>query len=76
MKQRDNAAKIVGQEPIIEYAGRRAGDPAVLIAGINKAKTVLNWEPKYGIKEIIKHAWEWEQKYQEYDTYKWETGEC
>ena len=52
----NHAAKIVGQEPIIEYAGRRAGDPAVLIAGINKAKTVLNWEPKYGIKEIIKHA--------------------
>lgn len=38
---------------------RRAGDPAMLIADNNKAKTVLGWNPKYGIQEILETAWKW-----------------
>jgi UDP-glucose 4-epimerase len=40
---------------------RRQGDPAVLVADSSKAKNLLNWEPHYGLKEIIKTAWEWHQ---------------
>jgi len=58
------AGKVVGKEPIIQYCGRRAGDPAILTADITKAKNILNWIPQYNIKDIIQHAWNWEQKYE------------
>jgi UDP-glucose 4-epimerase len=39
---------------------RRAGDPSMLIASSEKAKTVLGWEPKYtDILRIIETAWNW-----------------
>lgn len=41
-------------------AERRPGDPAVLIASSEKARTILGWERKYtDIEEIIKTAWKW-----------------
>ncbi len=43
-----------------ETAGRRTGDPAVLIAGSDKIKRELKWRPQYtDIGEIIKTAWRW-----------------
>lgn len=36
-----------------EIVGRRAGDPAKLIASNNKAKEILGWIPKYNLKDII-----------------------
>jgi UDP-glucose 4-epimerase len=57
-------AKNIAKRPIkaVENS-RRAGDPAVLVADSSKAKTELNWHPKYpDIENIIKHAWEWEKK--------------
>lgn len=59
----DVAAKIVGKEPIIEYAGRRAGDPAMLIADISKAERLLGWKPMYSIEGSIRHAWVWEKSF-------------
>ena len=39
---------------------RRAGDPSVLIASSDKAKTVLGWKPKYDdLETIISTAWNW-----------------
>ena len=43
------------------YMDRRPGDPACLFASNEIAKIILEWIPKYGINEIIKSAWEWEQ---------------
>jgi UDP-glucose 4-epimerase len=60
------AAKVVGKEHInVEYAGRRAGDPAMLIADISKAKELLGWEPIFTIEDTIEHAWYWEKKFAE-----------
>lgn len=36
---------------------RRAGDPAKLIATSKKAKRVLNWSPKFGLKEMVESTW-------------------
>jgi UDP-glucose 4-epimerase len=55
-------SKIVGKDTITEYKARRLGDPAILVADISKAKSILGWEPKYNISDIIQHAWNWEQK--------------
>jgi UDP-glucose 4-epimerase len=58
------AAKVVGKDHInIEYAGRRAGDPAMLIADISKAEQLLGWKPTYTIEDTIKHAWLWEKDF-------------
>jgi UDP-glucose 4-epimerase len=36
----------------------RAGDPAVLIADINKAKGELGWMPKANLNQIISGSWQ------------------
>ncbi|MDN6625721.1 MAG: UDP-glucose 4-epimerase GalE [Pisciglobus halotolerans] len=58
------AREVTGKEILAEIAERRAGDPSVLIAASDKAKTVLGWKPKYNsIKDIIATAWNWHQKH-------------
>ncbi len=48
--------------PIVE-TDRRAGDPAVLVAGSEKIKTELGWRPRYETLEtIIQTAWNWHRK--------------
>lgn len=41
---------------------RRPGDVPAIYADSLKAKTLLGWEPKYGLKDIVYSAWEWEKK--------------
>ena len=36
----------------------RAGDPAVLLAAIDKAKNELGWKPKASLTEIITSSWQ------------------
>jgi UDP-glucose 4-epimerase len=49
--------------PAVE-SPRRAGDPAVLVAGSDKIIRELGWKPKYAdLKTIIKSAWDWHQKH-------------
>jgi UDP-glucose 4-epimerase len=55
------AGQVVGKTPTVVYAPRRAGDPAMLVADISHAKNVLDWTPEYDIRDIIAHAWDWEQ---------------
>lgn len=39
---------------------RRAGDPPKLVAGADKIKTVLGWQPRYSdLDTIIETAWNW-----------------
>lgn len=58
----DSAERITGQKCPLVYDTRRAGDPAVLMASNQKAKSVLGWEVRYNhIDDIIKTAWKWEQ---------------
>lgn len=57
----EKSKKITGKEIPIEVVGRRAGDPAILVADNKKAQTVLGWKPQFGIEEIIQTAWNWHQ---------------
>ena len=54
---------ISGLKVPFEYVGRRAGDPAVLVASYGKAKIELGWEPTFSLKKIIESAWDWHRKY-------------
>ena len=50
---------VLGTVPV-EAAPRRPGDPARLIAGSQRAKAELGWNPQYPeIEVIIQHAWAW-----------------
>ena len=47
------ASKAAGYEIPTVDSPRRSGDPAVLIADINKAKTKLGWAPTRGIETMV-----------------------
>lgn len=57
----DAAKRITGKDIKSEIVGRRAGDPARLVAENSKAKNHLGWTAKYGLDEIIQTAWNWYQ---------------
>ena len=55
------AENVSGKKCPVEYAERRAGDPAKLFADNRKAKEILGWNPQYlNIENIIQTAWNWE----------------
>jgi UDP-glucose 4-epimerase len=54
----DTASKVVGYEIPSVNVDRRAGDPAVLIAGIDKAKSLLKWSPTRDLEAMISDAYE------------------
>ena len=47
------ASKAIGHQIPVLDSPRRAGDPAVLIADINKAKSKLGWVPTHGIESMV-----------------------
>lgn len=56
----ETARKVTGHPIPAKVEGRRAGDPAVLIASSEKAKHVLGWKPeKDSLETIINSAWTW-----------------
>lgn len=60
----DVTKKVSGVDFKVEIADRRAGDPAVLIASSDKAKTVLNWKPENDdIEKIVASAWRWHKSH-------------
>ena len=57
------ARKVTGHPITLEIAPRRAGDPDILIASSDKARSVLGWNPQFDdIEKIIESAWAWHSK--------------
>lgn len=60
------AEKITGKAIPAQTVARRLGDPAVLVAGSEKARSVLGWKPEYtDLKQMIGTAWKWHSKNQD-----------
>ncbi len=60
----DEARKVTGADIKVVEEGRRAGDPAILIASSDKAKSVLGWKPEYAdLSKIIETAWKWHSEH-------------
>lgn len=58
------AEKATGKKIAAEIGARRAGDPAQLIASSDKARRVLDWQPRFtDVEEIIATAWKWHEKH-------------
>ena len=53
----DAAALVVGRSIPAEKVERRAGDPAVLIASVEKAKELLNWTPTRNLQTMMSDAY-------------------
>lgn len=54
----DKVRLVSGTDFEVKTEGRRAGDPASLVADSSKARHVLGWQPEYtDIEDIIKTVW-------------------
>lgn len=56
----ETTRKVTGHPIPAEVKERRAGDPAVLIASSDKAKSILGLKPQFdSLEKIIEDAWNW-----------------
>ncbi|GAB6929437.1 UDP-glucose 4-epimerase GalE [Paenibacillus sp. JCM 10914] len=56
----ETAIRVTGVDIPVVTEPRRAGDPAILVASSDKARSVLGWTPsKVTLEEIIGSAWKW-----------------
>ena len=59
----ESARRVTGHPIPAEVHPRRPGDPAVLVAGSQKAIRELGWQPRYTqLDDILRTAWAWHQK--------------
>lgn len=59
----DTAKTVTGKELLTRVGERRPGDPPVLVASSELARSVLNWQPRYpDLTTILRHAWCWHQQ--------------
>jgi UDP-glucose 4-epimerase len=55
--------KISGVDFPVRLSGRRAGDPAALVAGADRIRKRLGWKPEHvDVDEIVRQALEWERR--------------
>ena len=54
----ESVKRVTGKEIPVDFAERRAGDPAVLVASAERAHTTLGWKPKRpDLDAIVADAW-------------------
>lgn len=59
----DTARAVTGRAIAVRIEGRRAGDPARLVADSRLAREELGWQPRHAeLARIIADAWAWEQR--------------
>jgi UDP-glucose-4-epimerase GalE len=60
----DTVSRVVGRPVAWQTAPRRPGDPAVLYAAADRARTELGWRPNYpDLEVIVRHAWQWHRSH-------------
>ncbi|MDD3885706.1 MAG: UDP-glucose 4-epimerase GalE [Victivallaceae bacterium] len=60
------AEEVTGLKVNLEFAPRRPGDPAKLIACSDRARAELGWKPRFeSARQIIESAWKWQLKHPE-----------
>ncbi|NCD23642.1 MAG: UDP-glucose 4-epimerase GalE [Spartobacteria bacterium] len=56
----ETCREVTGHPIPVALSPRRPGDPACLVAGAEKAKSILSWNPRYpDLRTIVQHAWNW-----------------
>jgi UDP-glucose-4-epimerase GalE len=60
----DAVERVTGTVVPTLYAGRRPGDPAILVADASRANQVLGWQPqRSNLDEMVSSAWAWRQRF-------------
>jgi UDP-glucose 4-epimerase len=58
----ESVERVSGRKVPYRMAGRRAGDPAALVAASGKLRADTGWAPRYGaLDTIIAHALAWRE---------------
>jgi UDP-glucose-4-epimerase GalE len=55
----DEVRHVAGLPVPVRISPRRPGDPMAVYASNEKARRVLGWVPRYGLRDIIATAWRW-----------------
>jgi UDP-glucose 4-epimerase len=56
--------EVGGRKVPVEYAPRRVGDPAALVADPAAVKRDLGWKPRFeSLRGIVETAWRWHEKH-------------
>ena len=60
----DVVKAVSGVDFEVRTVGRRAGDPAALVAGVDRIRASLNWQPRFAddVRGIIQQALDWERR--------------
>jgi len=59
----DAVKRVSGADFRVEFAGRRPGDPAQVVAAAERARTLLGWRPRLDdLATIVSHALAWQRK--------------
>jgi UDP-glucose 4-epimerase len=55
--------KVAGVDFAVNFAGRRAGDPATIVAKADRIRTELDWRPQRDdLTQIVQQALDWERR--------------
>lgn len=52
---------VSGRQIPYDIVARRAGDVAVSFADVSLAKSLLNWQAKNNLEDMVRDAWRWQQ---------------
>ena len=59
----DAVKRASGVDFRVDFAARRPGDPARIVAAADRARALLGWQPRLGdLSTIVAHALAWERK--------------
>jgi UDP-glucose 4-epimerase len=59
----DAVKRVSGVDFNVEFAGRRAGDPARIVADSDRIRAVLGWQPQFDdLHTIVSHALAWQRR--------------
>jgi len=59
----ETVKRVSGVDFEVAFAGRRAGDPAQIVAASDRARSLLKWQPHFDdLQTIVRHALAWERK--------------
>lgn len=61
----DAARGVTGRDLRVEERPRRPGDSPRLVASSERIRARLGWQPRRGLEEIVRDAWEWMQSHPE-----------
>ena len=59
---RDTFERVNGIEIPFEYVPRREGDVATSFADNARAVAELDWQPQYGLEDMLKDSWNWQKQ--------------